>query len=171
MAKQHPNDQLTFAWPPAAPVASQSVALRQVALPGIEAATEPAVQPAKPRTQKPRRGPARLPVPRPLPSAVGKGNFGEDERGPVRPNRDEVRAITDQQAERLIDLLDGLTATEGKLRTTTSGDRAALIREKDRLLCAFQSGIGLYAEDFGQIAANRLEAYVRHQLYVRTRAR
>ena len=32
------------------------------------------------------------------------------------------------------------------------------------LMIASQSGVALYAEDFGQRAANRLDAYVRHQV-------
>jgi hypothetical protein len=105
-----------------------------------------------------------MPVPKPLPSAIGKGHFGEDERGPVRPTAEEVRAITEHHAEHLIDVLGRLQTVESQLRRKASGNRIQLVQEKDRLLSSYQSGIALYAEDFGQHAANRLDAYVRHEV-------
>ena len=48
-------------------------------------------------------------------------------------------------------------------------DPARLYHEKDRLLSAVQSGLAIYAEDFGQPAANRLEAYVHYQFELRRR--
>ncbi len=110
-------------------------------------------------------------MPKPLPSAVGKGNFGEDERGPVRPEADEVRAITEQYAERLIDLLNGKAEVEAMLANPVCSDRARLYHEKDRLLSAVQSGLAIFAEDFGQPAANRLEAHVHYQFELRRRKR
>jgi hypothetical protein len=94
---------------------------------------------------------------------VARGNFGEDEHGPVKPKPAEVRAITEHQAEKLIELLGRLQDVEGRLARNGTHDRPSLIREKEKLLCAFQGGIALYAEDFGQHAANRLDAYVRHE--------
>ena len=167
------SQQLTFDWGapprPAAPEGpvTSSGPLEQATLPKASyaeatASTGPSIAP-----RCPRRGPARLPVPHPLPAAVGKGNFGEDEHGPVRPSLDEVRAISDHHAEKLIVLLDELNTTHETLRAMTRGDRPALVREKDRLLSAYQSGIALYAEDFGQAAANRLDAYVKYQVRIR----
>jgi hypothetical protein len=66
--------------------------------------------------------------------------FGHDESGkPIRPNADEVRAITEQHAERMIDLDD------------------------DQL----RSAMAKYAEDFGTEAASQLERYVRRQQHSR----
>lgn len=80
------------------------------------------------------RGSSRLPVPRPLLSSVTAGAFGRDESGkPVRPSADEVRAITDQQAERMIEMDDA----------------------------ELQAAVTKYAEDFGSKAAGQLERYVR----------
>ena len=134
-------------------------AMTQAALPGIP--EEPA---GSPRVKnKPRRRPVVLPVPKPLPAAIGQGHFGEDEHGPIRPSPAEVRAITENHAERLIDLLDGLREMERSLRDSQCSDRARLYHEKDRLQNSYQSAIGLYAEDFGENAANRLDAWARYQ--------
>jgi hypothetical protein len=121
------------------------------------------------RSGAPRKPPARLPVPKPLPSAVGKGNFGQDEAGPVRPSAEEIRAITEQYADRLIELFKGKVEVEAMLANPVCSDRARLYHEKDRLLSAIQSGLAVYAEDFGQPAANRLESYVLYQFDLRRR--
>lgn len=77
-----------------------------------------------------------LPVPKPLRSSVKAGAFGEDERGRlIRPSAAEVRAITEQQVERMVGMKD---------------DEMALAVVK-------------YAEDFGNKAAAQLERYVRLQ--------
>jgi len=161
MAKlPHQDRQLLIDWTAksSAPPTRQGeapVPLKQVTLPGL---------PEAERRQPARKSPAVMPVPKPLPSAIGKGNFGEDERGPVRPTAAEVRAITEHHAEKLIDLLGRLQDTDRKLARGGEGDRTSLIHQKDRLLSGYQSGIALYAEDFGEHAANRLDAYVRHQV-------
>ncbi len=101
-----------------------------------------------------RRVMARLPVPRPLPASVAARRFGEDEDGhPIRPAADEVRAITENHAERLIDLLIAATAA------VESGTRA----EQARLRDAFGAAVADFAEDFGERPARQLEAYVRRQ--------
>jgi hypothetical protein len=104
----------------------------------------------KPTKSRPRRVSARMPVPAPLPEAIMAGRFGLDEDGkPVRPGPHEVRAITEQHADKLIELLDSA--------------RSSRPEERARILESFQSGLAAYAEDFGQEAAGRLEAYVRRQ--------
>lgn len=152
--------QLLFDW-------TGGAALPPVTLMPVERAAPHSNLPGVPVPQSPtrpaRRHPARLPVPKPLPSAIAERHFGEDERGPVRPAAAEVRAITEQHAERLIELLGCLRNTESQLRGGHTNDRTTLIQEKDRVLSAYQSGIALYAEDFGEHAAERLDAYVRHQ--------
>ena len=162
-------EQAEFSWSgqsasvtPPLPAAEPENTLSQAMLPGMteksrcEGATSSAPRPH-------RRNPAVLPVPKPLPSAIGRGHFGEDEHGPIRPTAAEVRAITEDHAERLIDLLEGLAEVEGFLRNSQCSDRARLYHEKDRLLGAYQGAIAMYAEDFGEHAANRLDAFARHQ--------
>lgn len=117
----------------------------------------------QPVQKKVRRGPAVLPVPNPLPAAIGRGHFGEDEHGPIRPSRAEVRAITENHGERLINLLDGLREVDRSLSDSQCSDRARLYHEKDRLQSAYQSAIAMYKEDFGEDAANRLNAWARYQ--------
>jgi len=135
---------------------------------GIEVASErktppPSVSPApkeprahadtstKPQARRnSRRIVARLPVPRPLPSAIAAGHFGQEENGkPVRPGVHEVRAITERHAEKLIDLLDSIAIAPADA--------------KDPKLWQFMAGIADYAEVFGQHAALQLEAYIRRQ--------
>jgi hypothetical protein len=93
---------------------------------------------------------ARLPVPRPLPGAVAAGHFGQDDNGPVQPGHEEVRAITEQHAEKLINLLEGLA-------NSRPGE------EQDRLSKSYDLAIAAYAEDFGEHASRQLDAYVRRQ--------
>jgi hypothetical protein len=95
---------------------------------------------------------ARLPVPRPLPASIAAGRFGHDEDGaPIRPGADEVLAITDNHADKLIDMLDALVAVPGRPATATS------------LPALFQSILTEYAQDFGDHAARQLEVYARRQ--------
>jgi hypothetical protein len=83
---------------------------------------------------------SRLPVPRPLQSAVAVGMFGHEENGkPVRPSREEVRAITERHAERMIDMDDD----------------------------GLQAAVKEYADDFGEKAALQLERHVRRQQHSR----
>lgn len=135
----HKQQQLTFAWGTAMPPrpleptpASPTLDTLEDKTPSSAKAQVAAEQLAETPTpdsptssESHRKPPARLPVPKPLPSAVGKGNFGEDERGPVRPEADEVRAITEQYAERLIDLLNGKAEVEAMLANPVCSDRAA----------------------------------------------
>lgn len=71
-----------------------------------------------------------------------------DNDEPVNPGPEEVRAITEIGAERIIALL---------------GERPPTPREKDRVSVQIGSALLLYAEDFGQEAANHLDSYCRYQ--------
>lgn len=144
----------------AAPVPEQRGSLSEETLPGIPVVEDAAPPPARVRA---RNSPVVLPVPKPLPQAIGRGHFGEDENGPIRPTAQEVRAITENHTERLIGFLDGLQEVNAHLNNTQCSDRARLYHEKDRLLSAYQGALAMYAEDFGQNAANRLDAWARHQ--------
>jgi hypothetical protein len=102
------------------------------------------------RRRNPSRISARLPVPRPLPSAVSAGRFGQEDNGrPVRPGAREVREITERHAEKLIDLLDSIASAPAD--------------GKDTLQAQVDAGIAAYGEDFGQPAAYQLLAYVKRQ--------
>ncbi len=125
---------------------------------GIETQRPPApasleVQPAllsQARRTSPGRVIARLPVPRPLPSAIAAGHFGHNDSGaPIRPGPQEVREITQQHADKLIEILDsiGIASPNAKVG----------------LLESFQTGIIRYAEDFGPRAGEQLEAHVKRQ--------
>lgn len=107
-----------------------------------DAKPEPIAEAPKP-PRKPRvvRGIcSRLPVPKPMREAVRAGHFGHDDDGkPIRPEADEVRAITESHADRLIHLLD--------------------INNPAR----FKVEVDLYARDFGEVAAKRLEANARRR--------
>ena len=167
------GEQMTFVWdvkrkPERQSKSTADTELSDVPLPAHPRAEEVAGKSA-PRQKRTRKSPATLPVPTPLPEAIGKGNFGEDEHGPIRPKADEVRAITENQAERLIEILSELKAVEGELSRSGGTNRKALIQAKDKWLCAYQGGIAMYAEDFGEVAANRLDAYVKHELGKRSR--
>lgn len=117
-----------------------------------------------PQTPRTARIAARLPAPKPLASSVNAGTFGRDESGkPIRPGAHEVREITLQHADRLIDLLDGLHQVESSLSSPVCSDRARLYHVRDTLLGRVNSAVVRYAEDFGQPAAEQLEAYARRQ--------
>jgi hypothetical protein len=107
---------------------------------GIEIVSEhrseaPAPAPVIRRTRRSAPSSA-LPVPRALQSSVKAGIFGHQEDGtPVRPDAAEVRAITEQHAESMIEMND----------------------------IELQSAVSRYAEDFGPKAAAQLERFVRRR--------
>lgn len=107
---------------------------------GPEHRQSPATKvPAVRRIQKVRASSA-LPVPRPLRASVAAGIFGCDEDSkPIRPDAAEVRAITEEQAERMVEMNDG----------------------------DLHIAVAKYAEDFGPKAAAQLERYVRRQQHSR----
>jgi hypothetical protein len=146
----HAFDKAVRAWNAGIEVVSES-ALKDPETPLVieELLPEPAGVKPKRRSMS-ERIIARLPVPKPLPHAVATGNFGQDENGkPVRPGAHEVRVITEQHADKLIDLLDSLAG--------------APTNAKEDLKTKLTAGITAYADDFGQEAAERLEAYVRRE--------
>lgn len=95
-----------------------------------------------------------MPVPKPLPYAVAAGNFGQGERGPIRPSADEVREITENHAALLIDLL----------AQQRDAQRSRSEEENRRLSTEIQTEVQKYAEDFGERAAEQLLAYSRRQV-------
>ena len=115
----------------------------------------------KPAGTAKRRSPTVLPVPKPLPQAIKAGHFGEADGKPVNPTSAEVRAITEQHAEKVIDLLNGLREAERQLTRCT--DEARVGAEAARLRGEVKSAIDKYAASFGTEAGECLEAYCRRQ--------
>jgi hypothetical protein len=102
-----------------------------------------------------------------LTGAIERAVFGEDEYGPVEPSPEEVSEITQVHAEKLIELRQSLDEVNRALGHAPESERPALIQKKDRALCAYHQSLGLYEEDFGLQAAERLDAWVREQVYFR----
>lgn len=119
--------------------------------------------PSVPANRKPT---SSLPVPKPLREAVGNGSFGEDEFCPIRPGPEEVRAITEYHAEKLLGLLKQLEEIRRTIKANGPADHAANV-QRNRAESAYEVGIALYAEDFGQPAADRLNAYVQRQFILK----
>ena len=88
------------------------------------------------------------------------GRFGHAEDGrPVSPRPDEVRAITQHHAEKVIDLIDTLSAVE---------QRPAIAGAVKDTAAKLKAALDAYAEDFGNPAARQLEAYARRKSSART---
>jgi hypothetical protein len=121
----------------------------------FEAAVMPSAVTAK------RRSPTLLPVPKPLTEAIKAGHFGEADGRPVNPKPAEVRAITEQYAEKVIDLMNALREVERQL--TRCSDEARVGTEAARLRGEVKSAIDEYVASFGAEAGERLEAYCRRQ--------
>ncbi|MEZ6074048.1 MAG: hypothetical protein R3C10_28165 [Pirellulales bacterium] len=118
----------------------------------------------------------RPPVPRhvPAPEAIQAGVFGVDLDGPLRPNAEEVRAITEEQAQELVclrldmDYLAWCERTESDLATsrrpTTRKRREVLPTQLQhalvRTLRQYRDCLAAYADAFGSIASDELEYYV-----------
>lgn len=141
--------------PPAAQISPPSQMMAECS-PIIEAeiVEQPVVATAAPAPRLPgpiaSRVVARLPVSRPLPAAITDAHFGVDEQGrPIRPSPDEVREITTNHAEKLIELLDEIHKVPPPA--------------KDAILSQYEAGIAAYAESFGERAARQLAAYVQRQ--------
>ncbi|QOV92095.1 hypothetical protein [Humisphaera borealis] len=116
--------------------------------PSASSATTPVESESRTSGRRSKRPCARLPVPKPLPAAIGAGHFGYEFDGrPVRPSLDEVREITLAQAQKLIGLLHDIH---------NPGNQHAAEAE-------FRSALAMYAEDFGDDAARQLEAHALRQ--------
>jgi hypothetical protein len=129
----------------------------------IDRGAGPACPDPSPRA-KAHPGSSCLPVPRPLPDAIKTGHFGHDERGkPINPTPDEVRAITEQHAEQIVDLLAGLRQMERSLTAPQCSDRARVGAEVASIKNQLRAAIEKYAETFGRPAAAQLERYCRRR--------
>lgn len=152
--------------PEAAQAFSKAICARLAGIPVVAdapAQTQDSGMPAPKRRE--RRVVRTLPVRKPLPGAIAAGHFGRDDNGkPVNPPAAEVRTITENHAERIIELLQGLKIVERSLAASPCGDEGRLQGERNRLRGLVTSAVELYAGSFGREAAERLEAYARRQV-------
>jgi hypothetical protein len=112
----------------------------------------------------------------PLAVAVECGVFGVTESGPIEPDEEEVASLTAEHASEMMGLLADLAAVEdgqrtgrdprtGKLpRTPQTRTRLAqrLQTECVRLQETYADALAVYAEAFGDAAANALDAWIRN---------
>lgn len=114
----------------------------------------------------------------PLPDAVAHGIFGWTTEGPIEPDEEEVLAITTEHSYELRALLIELQAVQDAARTgcdprtgrpPRNGEAAEQLRERcesdeRRLKQAYSDAIAVFAEAFGQKAADELDRWVRAQV-------
>jgi hypothetical protein len=129
--------------------------------------TEPSMAVSAPPRAKRRSHPGSfcLPVPRPLPEAIKAGHFGLDDTGkPITPTPDEVRAITEQHAERIIARLEGQRQMERSATASQCSDRTHVGSEAACLKDEIRAALDKYAHSFGRPAAAQLERYCWREL-------
>jgi hypothetical protein len=137
------------------------------ARPSQSPSPDPQIAPSPPRRAKRHNhlGSSSLPVPRPLPEAIKAGHFGLEADGtPVNPTPDEVRAVTEQHAEKIVALLDGRRRMERSETAPQCSDRARVGSEAARLKDQVKAEIDKYAASFGRPPAEQLERYCRRQV-------
>jgi len=129
--------------------------------------------PALATTMPESDGPPLFP---PLAAAVECGVFGVTEAGPIEPDEEEVASLTAEHANEMVALLADLAAVEdgvrtgrdprtGKLpRTPQTRTRLAqrLQTECVRLQEAYADALAVYADAFGDAAADALNAWIRN---------
>ncbi|MBA5868105.1 MAG: hypothetical protein GDA67_15540 [Nitrospira sp. CR1.3] len=115
------------------------------------------------------------PLAPPLPDAVAAGVFGLTEDGPIQPDDEEVRAMTEEHARELLAVLADLEVAEEGLRTgedprtgktpKTPESRAKLAefleRESQRLKTAYGDALAAFVQGFGEDATATLDLWVR----------
>lgn len=105
-----------------------------------------------------------IPVPTPLPEAVAKCVFGTDENDdPVEPSAEEVHEISRLHGERLAELYASLAEVNDRSKALSAEQSIERLKEKERLTCQIQGLLGLYAEDFGEVAARHLQSWAQHE--------
>lgn len=122
------------------------------------------------------------PLATPLPGAVTSGVFGMTTEGPVMPDADVIAEITAEHAHEMIVLLADGEAIADAIRTgqhprtgrtpRTPEARARMVEhlaaEERRLRESYADAVAVYAEAFGDDAANALDAWVRRVVAGRT---
>jgi hypothetical protein len=115
-----------------------------------------------------------LPCPQPLPQAVLAGEFGFTEAGPLCPDAEDVRAMTEEHAREMIGLLADvrhLRWCQAYAREPATGRpprprrAAGLARRLEREIAHFASRyedcLAVFAGAFGDRATETLDAAVR----------
>ncbi|RIK66074.1 MAG: hypothetical protein DCC65_10645 [Planctomycetota bacterium] len=116
-----------------------------------------------------------LPIARPLQNAVDQGVFGVTTDGPINPDENEVRAMTEEHGRELVSRLADLQVVEDSLRTgedpqtgrTPKSPEASrklrehLDAELPRLKAAYAAALEAFARGFGDSAASALDAWAR----------
>jgi len=158
------NDVLVASDSPCTNLASQTLA-------ELTSPTEVPVT-DEPETVSEQNGP---PIPLPLPTAVAGGAFGWTTDGAIAPDHEEVAALTAEHAHGMIVVLSDYHAVENALRfgydpatgrsPETSEKREALLQslqqERKRFLESYTDAMNVYAEAFGEEAAEELDCWVR----------
>lgn len=127
----------------------------------VQVSQERLTPPVETATPKPT---VSFPNPVPLPEAVARGVFGRDDDGVINPSQEEVDAITEEQGNRLLELLTQLAKVNISLASTAEEIPPALEAEKDRLTAAYRDAVAMYAEDFGDETAAQLDAWAQSRL-------
>lgn len=118
------------------------------------------------------------PLALPLPGAVAEGVFGLTEDGPIEPDDEEIRALTDEHSRELLATLADLESVEDGIRTgedprtgkipRTAEARVKLAefleRESKRLKSAYGNALAAYTDGFGDVATAALDLWVRRNV-------
>jgi hypothetical protein len=116
-----------------------------------------------------------VPIAKPLSRAVEHGVFGMTAEGPIEPDEEGIRAMTEEQAREMLWLLRDIQAVEDSLRTGEDPKtgktpktpeaqaklRENLEREEPRLKQAYANALSAYADAFGDEAGKALDLWVR----------
>jgi len=117
-----------------------------------------------------------LPLAVPLPSAIEAGVFGWAIDGAHEPDREQVRALTEEHASEMVAILAGIQwllrcqeagcdPRSGRPPRTARGREAlaAINKEITGLTKRYQGLLDAYSEGFGDAAAEALDAYLRER--------
>ncbi|MBI1827334.1 MAG: hypothetical protein HY287_04035 [Planctomycetes bacterium] len=117
----------------------------------------------------------RPPIATPLPTATEAGVFGLTSDGPIVPDEEEIAALTAEHANEMIILLADSQVMEEALRLEhdpatrrvpkTEEEKRNLLARTDkewkRLTQSYADAVAAYADAFGDIAAEKLDQWVR----------
>ncbi|QDV90755.1 hypothetical protein RAS2_18380 [Phycisphaerae bacterium RAS2] len=116
-----------------------------------------------------------VPCPKPLPEAVAEGVFGTTTEGPIEPDDEEIRGMTEEHGRELVAILADIQAVQDARRTgedPRTGKqprmpeaeiklREFLDQEEPRLRSAYAAALEAYARGFGPQATAALDSWTR----------
>lgn len=116
-----------------------------------------------------------VPCPKPLSEAVAEGVFGATTDGPIDPDDEEIRGMTEEHGRELVAILADIQAVEDARRTgedprtgkpprTPEAEvklREFLDQEEPRLRSAYAASLDAYARGFGSEATAALDSWAR----------